>query len=372
MKKILAMTLALCMALTLAACGNSSSSGSQASGSQGGTSSGGDSSSAATEYTKTSDYDASGDTPIDLIFTANALGTDWHGMAMTTFADAVKELSGGSVTCSVYSDSTLFSSENEWDAINQGQNGGGADLAYISFPTLATQPGLEWCAMINTAYFWSDYDHMTSVLNGEIGQQMYDRIAEQTNIVPLNGFYLGSRVINTRTVQVDSQADMNGLLLRMPSSEAWLNLGRALGAEPTSMAFSELYTALQTGAIEGQDNPLPSDINGAFYEVAPYFAITNHVVDSILPCINADTWNSLTEAQQAAVMDAINYARDFNDENRIAQEEECVDFLLEEGCTVTYPDLDEFKTYASNWYNDHPDVTADWDMDLYNQIQAAA
>lgn len=374
MKKILAMTLALCMALTLAACGNSSSSssGSQASGSQGGTSSGGDSSSAATEYTKTSDYDASGDTPIDLIFTANALGTDWHGMAMTTFADAVKELSGGSVTCSVYSDSTLFSSENEWDAINQGQNGGGADLAYISFPTLATQPGLEWCAMINTAYFWSDYDHMTSVLNGEIGQQMYDRIAAETNIVPLNGFYLGSRVINTRTVQVDSQADMNGLLLRMPSSEAWLNLGRALGAEPTSMAFSELYTALQTGAIEGQDNPLPSDINGAFYEVAPYFAITNHVVDSILPCINADTWNSLTEAQQAAVMDAINYARDFNDENRIAQEEECVDFLLEEGCTVTYPDLDEFKTYASNWYNDHPDVTADWDMDLYNQIQAAA
>ena len=340
------MALALCMALSLAACGNnSSSSQSSGSGTQGGTSSGGDASTA-TEYTPSSDYDASGDPSIDLIFTANALGTDWHGMAMTTFADAVKELSGGSVTCSVYSD--------------------------ISFPTLATQPGLEWCAMINTAYFWTDYDHMTSVLNGDLGQEMYDRIAEATNIVPLNGFYLGSRVINTRTVEVDSQADMNGLLLRMPSSEAWLNLGRALGAEPTSMAFSELYTALQTGAIEGQDNPLPSDINGAFYEVAPYFAITNHVVDSILPCINADTWNSLTEAQQLAVKDAIEYARDFNDTNRIAQEEECVDFLLEQGCTVTYPDINEFKTYASNWYADHPDVTADWDMDLYNRIQEAA
>ena len=217
---------------------------------------------------------------------------------MNTFADAVKEYSGGSVTCSVYSDSTLFSSENEWDAINQGQDGGGADMAYISFPTLSTQAGLEWCAMINTAYFWSSYDHMTSVLNGEIGQQMYARIAEKTGITPLNGFYLGSRVINTRTKQIDKQADMTGILLRMPSSEAWLNLGRALGAEPTSMAFSELYTALQTGAIEGQDNPLPSDINGAFYEVAPYFAITNHVVDSILPCINTNTWNKLTDAQK--------------------------------------------------------------------------
>ena len=143
MKKILAMALALCMALSLVACGNSSSS-SQSSGSdaQSSASSGSDASTA-TEYTPSSDYDASGDPAIDLIFTANALGTDWHGMAMNTFADAVKELSGGSVTCSVYSDSTLFSSENEWDAINQGQNGGGADMAYISFPTLATQPGLE-------------------------------------------------------------------------------------------------------------------------------------------------------------------------------------------------------------------------------------
>jgi tripartite ATP-independent transporter DctP family solute receptor len=381
MKKFLALVLTLCLALSLVACSSSNSSSNSSSDTSSDTSST-DSSSTDTSsdttadttstYTKSSDYDASGDPSIDLIFTANALSTDWHGMAMTTFAEAVEELSGGSVTCSVYSDSTLFSSENEWDAINQGGAAGGADMAYISFPTLSTQTGLEWCAMINTAYFWSNYDHMTSVLNGEIGQEMYDMIAAESNIVPLDGFYLGSRVINTRTKEIDSQADMNGLLLRMPSSEAWLNLGRALGAEPTSLAFSELYTALQTGSIEGQDNPLPSDVNAAFYEVAPYFAITNHVVDSILPCINADTWNSLTEAQQLAVRDAIEAARDFNDTNRIAQEEECISFLEEQGCTVTYPDIDEFKEYASQWYADHPEVTADWDMDLYNEIQAAA
>ena len=162
------------------------------------------------------------------------------------------------------------------------------------------------------------------------------------------------------------------MLLRMPGSEAWQNLGKALGAEPTALAFSELYTALQTGAVEGQDNPLPSDINAAFYEVAPYFAITNHVVDSILPCINADTWNQLTDAQKLAVKDAIEAARDFNDTNRIAQEEECVAFLEDKGCTVTYPDIDEFKTYASDWYAAHPDVTADWDMEIYDMIQAAA
>lgn len=365
MKKFLALTLSLCMTLALCACGSEPAPAPAASKPAA-------SAPAAAKPAASGEYDASGDPAIDLIFTANALSTDWHGQAMTTFADAVKELSGGSVTCSVYSDSTLFSSENEWDAINQGQFGGGADMAYISFPTLSTQSGLEWCAMINTAYFWSSYEHMTSVLNGEIGQKMYDMIASKTGITPLNGFYLGSRVINTRTKQINSQADMNGILLRMPSSEAWLNLGRALGAEPTSLAFSELYTALQTGSIEGQDNPLPSDINGAFYEVAPYFAITNHVVDSILPCINTNTWNTLTDAQKRAVLDAIEVARDYNDTNRIAQENECVDFLKEKNCTVTYPDIGEFKAFAEKWYADHPDVTATWDMDLYNEIQAAA
>ena len=266
------------------------------------------------------DGDVSKDPKVTLIFTANASSADWHGKAMQVFADKVAELSGGSVTCDVYADSTLFSSENEWDAINTGSMAGGADLAYISFQTLSTQKGLEWCEMIGTAYFWNSYDHMSSTLNGEVGKQIFDKIAAATNITPLNAFYLGARVVNTRNREINSDADMNGLLLRMPGSEAWQNLGRALGAEPTPLAFSELYTALQTGAVDGQDNPLPSDWNAGFYEVAKYFAITNHVVDSILPCINTEAWNSMTEAQQAAVMEAINFARDYNDEERIAQE----------------------------------------------------
>lgn len=371
MKKALALALALVMMLALAACGGSNSTA--------GTTAPSDAASTAPAATAPApaatapadgSYDASGDPKIDLVFTANASSADWHGMAMQTFADAVAKYSGGSVTCSVYPDSTLYSSENEWDAINQGQFNGGADLAYISFQTLSTQPNLAWCEMIGTAYFWTDYDHMTSTLNGEVGQQIFDKIAAATNVTPINAFYLGARVINTTNREINSYADMNGLLLRMPSSEAWLNLGRALGAEPTSLAFSELYTALQTGAIEGQDNPLPSDWNAGFYEVAKHFAITNHVVDSILPCINTETWNSLTDAQKQAVRDAFEDARVFNDTNRIEQENSLVNDLIDAGCSVTYPDINEFKEGATAWYNAHPEIQANWDMDLYNQIQA--
>ncbi|MBQ1527456.1 MAG: TRAP transporter substrate-binding protein DctP, partial [Lachnospiraceae bacterium] len=218
------------------------------------------------------DAAAASDAPAELIFTSVSVTGDSHTTAMDAFAQKVEELSGGSVTCKTYADGTLFSADAEFDALSSGQ----ADLAYISFPTLATQSGLEWCSMVGSAYFWSSYDHMTQTLNGDIGKNdIFPKIEEAVNAVPLGAFYLGSRVVNTRNKEINSYADMNGLLLRMPNSETWLNLGEALGANPTPLAFSELYTALQTGAIDGQDNPLPTDVSAKFYEVAPYVAITN-------------------------------------------------------------------------------------------------
>ncbi len=308
------------------------------------------------------------DDPVELIFTSVSVTGDSHTTAMTAFAEKVEELSEGSVTCKVYSDGTLFSSENELDAVMNGD----ADLAYISFPTLATQEGLEWASMVGSAYFWSSYEHMSTTLNGEIGQEIFESVSENTNLTPLSAFYLGVRVVNTRAKEINSYADMEGLLLRMPNSETWLNLGSALGANPTPLSFSELYTALQTGTVDGQDNPLPTDVSAKFYEVAPYFAITNHVVDSILPCINSDTWNSLSEAQQTAVKDAMEYARTVNDDARIEEEAKDIAILEEEGCTITYPDLEEFKTNAQAYYEAHPEQTETWDMDLYNRIQEAA
>ncbi|MDD2970497.1 MAG: hypothetical protein PHT21_13160, partial [Lachnospiraceae bacterium] len=125
--------------------------------------------------------------PVELIFTSVSVTGDSHTTAMTAFADKVKELSNGSVTCKVYSDGSLFSSENEFDALLNGD----ADLAYISFPTLATQSGLEWCAMFASGYFWSSYDHMTGVLNGDMGKnEIRPAIEEKINCIPLSSFYL--------------------------------------------------------------------------------------------------------------------------------------------------------------------------------------
>ena len=324
-------------------------------------------------YEKTSDYDASGDAPFTLYFTSVSVTGDSHTTAMYAFQEAVEALSGGSVKCNVYADGTGSSSEGELDDLKTGSMMGGMDIAYLSFPTLSTQAGLEWMAMVNSGYFWADYEHMTNTLNNsEIGTQIFAEIQEKTGLVPMGAMYLGSRCINTRSKEINSYADMAGVMLRMPGSEAWQNLGRALGAEPTSIAFSELYTALSTGACDAQDNPLPSDISAKFYEVAPYIAITNHVVDSIIPCINGDTWNTLTEAQQAAVKDAMTYAKATNDELRIESEASAIETLEGFGCTITYPDIAEFRANVQQYYADHPEQTATWNMDIYNAVQSLA
>ena len=307
------------------------------------------------------------DEPVELIFTSVSVPGDSHTEAMYKFAEKASELSNGSITVKVYDSGSLFSSENEFDAILSGE----ADMAYLSFPTFATQ--IPSFSMFGSGYFFSSYEHMNAVLNGDIAAEyIWPQIRETLNLEPLGSMYLGSRQINTREKEINSYADMSGLLLRMTNSEAWLFLGEALGANPTPLSFSELYTALQTGAVDGQDNPLPTVESAKFYEVTKYIAITNHVVDSIMPCVNGDKWASMSEAQQQAVRDAMAYAIAYNDEARIANEASLVSFFEEQGMVVTYPDIAEFRENVQAAYAANTEMTSTWDMDLYEKVQELA
>ena len=304
--------------------------------------------------------------PVEIIFTSVSIPGDSHTEAMYVFADKVKELTGGSVDVKVYDSATLFTQENEYDAVISGQ----ADMAYISFPTLATQ--IPSFSMFGSGYFFSSYDHMTSVLNGDIAKENTWPKVKELGLQPLGSMYLGSRVVNTKDKMINSYADMDGVLLRMPGSESWLFLGEALGANPTPLSFSELYTALQTGAVGGQDNPLPTVESAKFYEVTKYLAITNHVIDSIMPCINIDKWNMLSAEQQDAVMEAAAFAIAFNDKERVARENNLVEFFEGEGMTVTYPDITEFRDNVQAAYAGNSAMTSTWDMDLYKKVQSMA
>jgi TRAP-type C4-dicarboxylate transport system substrate-binding protein len=142
-----------------------------------------------------------------------------------------------------------------------------------------------------------------------------------------------------------------------------------MGANPTPMSFSELYLALQTGAVDGQDNPLGTVESAKFYEVQKSITLTDHLVDSVWPAINTEKWNSLTEAQQDIILQGVEAGREYCDTTNLQKEEDLVAFFEEQGLSIYEADIPAFQEHVLNYYLDN-DISNDWDMDMYDKVAA--
>ena len=355
-KKALALFLSLgMMAGALTGCGGSGSS----------TGSTGDTAKDDTKSEAPADTGSDAGDPVNLIFSITAVPTDAHGKAQQVFKEKVEELSGGNITVECYDSGTLYGQDTETDALKNGD----VDIIYSSASWLTD--GSPWVSMFTAGYMFQSYDHMTAVLNGPIGEQVFQKIADEQGILPLAAYYLGTRQISlSEDRAIKTPEDLKGVNLRMPNSDAWVFLGTAMGAKPTAIGFNDLYLALQTGTVDGQDNPLPTVINAKFYEVQKSISLTNHLVDSVWPTINLDKWNSMTAQQQEWVKEAIEAARESCDTTNLSTEAEAVDFLKEQGLSVYEADVPAFADTVLNAYlNDS--MSDSWDMDLYQQVQDA-
>ncbi len=304
--------------------------------------------------------------PVKLTVSLTAVSTDTHAQAMQKFKETVEDLSGGNITVDLYTDATLFAQEEETAAVAAGD----CDMVLSSASWLTT--GSPWVSMFTAGYMFKSYDHMTSVLNGVIGENVYQRIASEQGILPLGAWYLGSREISlSEDKEIKTPEDLKGINLRMPNSDAWLFLGKALGANPTPISFSELYLSLQTGVVDGQDNPLPTVESAKFYEVQKSITITNHLVDSVWPTMNAQKWESLTEAQKEIIKKGIEAGREYCDTTNLEKESKLIEFFKEQGVSVYEADIDAFSKHVLDCYLNDP-ISESWDKDLYEQVGAAA
>ena len=350
-KKITALFMSvMMMGAVLAGCGGSSSSGSgAASGAASGSASGDDAGK-----------------PINLVFSIAAVPTDAHGAAQKVFKEKLEEISGGNITVECYDSGTLYGQDTETDAVKNGD----VDMIYSSASWLTD--GSPWVSMFTAGYVFQSYDHMTKVLNGDIGKEVFQKIADEQGILPLGAYYLGTRQVSlSEDKQIKTPEDLNGVNLRMPNSDAWVFLGKAMGANPTAIPFNDLYLALQTGTVDGQDNPLPTVQSAKFYEVQKSISLTNHLVDSVWPTINLNTWNKLTDTQKGWVMEAVEAARAACDEQNLKTESEVQDFLKEQGLSIYEADVAAFADHVLNTYLNDP-ISDSWDKDLLAEIQAMA
>jgi tripartite ATP-independent transporter DctP family solute receptor len=305
--------------------------------------------------------------PLELVWNAVAIPTDTQTMAMYVAKDTIERVSGGQIKVTCYDSGSLFKQEQSIAAVKTGQ----ADIVLDMSASWLTD-GSPWVSMFTAGYIFQNNEHMNKVLNGDIGKQAYERITNEQGIRPLAAWYIGARQINlVADKPVKTPADLRGVNLRMPNSEAWVFLGKALGANPTPIALGELYMALQTRTVDGQDNPLPMVRGNKFYEVTKSISITNHLIDAVWPTVNEKKWQSLTAQQKEWVMAGIDAGTKFCNETNLKAEGELVDFFKSQGLSVYNADVKAFADHVLDEYL-KSSYAKTWDMDLFKKVQDMA
>jgi len=224
-------------------------------------------------------------------------------------------------------------------------------------------------SLMTSAYLFRDYDHLNKTFKSEIGQEFIKIARDQLGIELIRPVFFGARQVNLKPAKkINTPADLAGVKLRMPPGEFWQFLGESLGANPTPVAYAELYTALQSGAVDGQDNPLVAGRSMKFYEVTSQFILTNHVLGYDMLAVSKKAWSSLKPEQQAKLRAEADKAFDASAAKYNAQEQEAIEFFKKEGKQVYAPDQNAFRTFAQKRYVEK--YGNDWPKGALEKINA--
>jgi TRAP-type transport system periplasmic protein len=225
-------------------------------------------------------------------------------------------------------------------------------------------------SLLTSAYLFRDAKHLTTFFASDLGTQMKKMVEDQLNVKILGPTFFGTRQVGLKPKKkVATPADMAGIKLRMPGGDAWQFLGQSIGANPVPMAYPEVYTGLQTGAIDGQDNPLPNVQNMKFYEVMSQIVLTSHLVGFDLLTMNLKLWSGMTPAQQKTVQAAADKAIDWSTGEHLKQEAELAKFFKEQGLEVYEPDVKAFREHAQKAYL-ASDAAKSWPQGMLEKINA--
>ena len=291
-----------------------------------------------------------------------AVPDDWHGKMWTVFKESLDKSAPGEFDVQINLNATLFKQGTEPAAMARGN----LELSSISAFDIAKL--VPEFSIFTAGYVIRDPQHQQQVFNGPIGKELFKLATDKMDVTLLIPIYLGTRQLNLRDVRnVKTPADLKGVKLRMPGSKEWLFLGESLGATATPLAFGEVYLGLKTGTIDGQDNPLPTVRAAKFYEVTKQLVLTYHLVDGIFIAISDKAWKAMTPAQRQKVQAASEAAAAFNNENRLKEEAQIIDFFKKEGLTVTTPDVDAFRKAVQAAYAGS-DIAKTWPAGLLDRI----
>ena len=294
-----------------------------------------------------------------LRFSSAFTETDLRAEAYKSFAAAIKD----DFEFEPYWGNTLFKQGTELVALQRDN----LDLCNLAPADISKQ--IPAWSLMTSAFLFRDADHMKKTFKSDVGKEFIKMAKDQLGIQIITPVYFGSRSVNLKPdKQIKTPADMAGIKLRMPPGEFWQFLGESLGANPTPVAYAELYTALQTGTVDGQDNPVVASKLMKFDEVTTQFVLTKHVIAYDVMSIRSKIWDAMKPEQQAKFQAAADKMSDENIKRFDAQEAETLEYFKKEGKKVYTPDVDAFRAFAQKKYVEK--YGKDWPKGALERINA--
>ena len=316
MKRIIALALTLMMVLSLAACGGKSDSTPSDSASSDASSS-------------TADVKA-----VKLNLSVPDAESSSIGVAAAEFAKELNEKSEGRLDVKVYYNGELYGGDAT-AAVTTMQDGGLdmlclATMWYASFDSAFN--------VINTPYLFSSIDAARAYLNDPVSQPLWDAV-EGMGVKFLAAWTRSFRMTTNNVRPITCPDDFKGIKLRTPGNQMYLTFFNACGASATPMSFSEVYTALQTNTIDGQENPADVPNSSSFYEVQKNITATNHNAEAWVVGMNPDKFASLDEDLQTLIAETAQEMQQWKLDYDNATDQADIDFMVEKG--MEYNELDE-------------------------------
>jgi tripartite ATP-independent transporter DctP family solute receptor len=270
----------------------------------------------------------------------------------------------GSFKLEPYYGGNLFKQGTELVALQRGN----LQMGNIAPQDFAKQIP-EW-SVLSSAYLFRDAAHVQKFFASDLGAEYKKMVEDQLSVRILGPTYFGSRQVGLKPdKKITTPADMAGIKLRMPGGDAWQFLGTALGANPTAMAYAEVYTGLQTGAIDGQDNPLPNVKNMKFYEVMSQIVLTSHLIGYDLLTVSSQVWGEISAEQQAAFQAAADKAMAWSQDEHIKQEGTLIEEFKKAGLNIYEPDVAAFRAFAREKYAGS-ELSKSWAPGIIEKVEA--
>jgi TRAP-type transport system periplasmic protein len=258
-------------------------------------------------------------------------------MSAERAAREVKEKTGGRVEIQSFPGGQLGGSRDMVEATASGA------LTMVTEGAALLGQFLPQISIIEAPYIWKDSTHMARALQSPLMDELNKVLVDKRGMRIIAVNYYGKRHLTSGTKPVKSVEDMKGFKLRVPEVDTFKAMAEAWGARPTPLNFNELYLALSQGAVDGQENPLPTIQSGKLFEVQKYLVLTGHIITPRLVIVNDAAWNKIAPADRDIVQAAIRSAAAWQDNEILTQEATLADTFSKAGMTVVQPDVDSFR-----------------------------